>query len=142
MEAIKRIKESLNPQGIYITNIIGSLSGKYSQNIKNVVKTLKQCFKYIYVFKAQEKNEHQKRQNLIVVAVDQEVHFNIVSYHNINQKRYHQGMINHVDDIDYTNGHILRDKNYYNYCFILKNMISLIHGNEVLPRFISKPLFG
>ena len=111
LEAIKRIKESLNPQGIYITNIIGSLSGKYSQNIKNVVKTLKQCFKYIYVFKAQEKNEHQKRQNLIVVAVDQEVHFNIVSYHNINQKRYHQGMINHVDDIDYTNGHILRDKN-------------------------------
>lgn len=111
LEAIKRIKESLNPQGIYITNIIGSLSGKYSQNIKNVVKTFKQCFKYIYVFKAQEKNEHQKRQNLIVVAVDQEVHFNIVSYHNINQKRYHQGMINHVDDIDYTNGHILRDKN-------------------------------
>ena len=111
LEAIKRIKESLNPQGIYITNIIGSLNGKYSQNIKNVVKTLKQCFKYIYVFKAQEKNEHQKRQNLIVVAVDQEVHFNIVSYHNINQKRYHQGMINYVDDIDYTNGHILRDKN-------------------------------
>ena len=111
LEAIKRIKESLNPQGIYITNIIGSLSGKYSQNIKNVVKTLKQCFKYIYVFKAQEKNEHQKRQNLIVVAVDQEVHFNIVSYHNINQKRYHQGMIDHVDDIDYTNGRILRDKN-------------------------------
>ena len=111
LEAIKRIKESLNPQGIYITNIIGSLSGKYSQNIKNVIKTLKQCFKYIYVFKAQEKNEHQKRQNLIVVAVDQEVHFNIVSYHNINQKRYHQGMIDHVDDIDYTNGRILRDKN-------------------------------
>ena len=65
----------------------------------------------LYVFKAQEKNEHQKRQNLIVVAVDQEVHFNIVSYHNINQKRYHQGMIDHVDDIDYTNGRILRDKN-------------------------------
>ena len=48
----------------------------------------------------------KKEQNLIVVAVDQEVHFNIVSYHNINQKRYHQGMINHIDDIDYTNGHI------------------------------------
>ena len=110
MEAIKRIKESLNPQGIYITNIIGSLSGKYSQNIKNVVKTLKQCFKYIYVFKAQEKNEHQKRQNLIVVALDQEVHFNIVSYHNINQKRYHQGMINHVDDLDLSNAHILLDE--------------------------------
>ena len=110
MEAIKRIKESLNPQGIYITNIIGSLSGKYSQNIKNVVKTLKQCFKYTYVFKAQEKNEHQKRQNLIVVAVDQEVHFNIVSYHNINQKRYHQGMINHVDDLDLSNAHVLLDE--------------------------------
>ena len=110
MEAIKRIKESLNPQGIYITNIIGLLSGKYSQKIKNVVKTLKQCFKYTYVFKAQEKNEHQKRQNLIVVAVDQEVHFNIVSYHNINQKRYHQGMINHVDDLDLSNAHVLLDE--------------------------------
>ena len=111
LEAIKRIKESLNPQGIYITNIIGSLSGKYSQNIKNVVKTLKQCFKYIYVFKAQEKNDHQKRQNLIVVAVDQEVHFNIISYHNINQKRYHQGMINHVDDLDLSNARVLFDEN-------------------------------
>ena len=57
LEAIERIKESLNPQGIYITNIIGSLSGKYSQNIKNVVKTLKQCFKYIYVFKASKKTK-------------------------------------------------------------------------------------
>ena len=111
LEAIKRIKESLNPQGIYITNIIGSLNGKYSQNIKNVVKTLKHCFKYINVFKAQEKNDHQKRQNLIVVALDQEVHFNIVSYHNINQKRYHQGMINHVDDLDLSNAHVLFDEN-------------------------------
>ena len=110
LEAIKRIKESLNPQGIYITNIIGSLSGKYSQNIKNVVKTLKQCFKYIYVFKAQEKNDHQKRQNLIVVAVDQEVHFNIISYHNINHKRYHQGMINHVDNLDLSNARVLFDE--------------------------------
>lgn len=61
--------------------------------------------------KHQEKNEHQKRQNLIVVALDQEVHFNIVSYHNINQKRYHQGMINHVDDLDLSNAHVLFDEN-------------------------------
>lgn len=63
------------------------------------------------VFKAQEKNDHQKRQNLIVVAVDQEVHFNIISYHNINQKRYHQGMINHVDDLDLSNARVLFDEN-------------------------------
>ena len=52
----------------------------------------------------------KKGQNLIVVAVDQEVHFNIVSYHNINQKRYHQGMINHVDDLDLSNAHVLLDE--------------------------------
>lgn len=29
-------------------------------------------------------------------------------------------MINHVDDIDYTNGHILRDKNLLQLLFYLK----------------------
>ena len=111
IEAIKRIKESLNPNGMYMTNVIGSLVGKYSQNLKDIVLTLKQCFQYVYVFKAMENTEHEQNQNFVVIGMDEKVHFNIVSYRNINQKIYHQGMINHVDDIEYTNGHILRDKN-------------------------------
>lgn len=111
IEAIRRIKESLNFNGMYLTNVIGSLVGKYSQNLKDIVLTLKQCFRNVYVFKAIENIEHDQKQNFVVIGMDEKVHFNIVSYRNINQKRYHQGMINHVDDIDYTNGHILRDKN-------------------------------
>lgn len=110
IEAIKRIKESLNPNGMYVTNVISSLVGKYSQNLKDIVLTLRQCFQYVYVFKAIENTEHDQRQNFVVIGMDEKVHFNIISYRNINQKRYHQGMINHIDDIDYTNGHILRDK--------------------------------
>lgn len=110
IEAIKRIKESLNPNGMYITNVIGSLVGKYSQNLKDIVLTLKQCFQYVYVFKAIENTNHDQKQNFVVIGMDEKVQFNIVSYRNINQKRYHQGMINYVDDIDYTNGRILRDK--------------------------------
>lgn len=111
IEAIKKIKNSLNPNGMYMTNVIGSLVGKYSQNLKDIVLTLKQCFQYVYVFKAMENIEHEQNQNFVVIGMDEKVHFNIVSYRNINQKRYHQGMINHVDDIDYTNGHILKDNN-------------------------------
>ena len=111
IEAIKKIKNSLNPNGMYMTNVIGSLVGKYSQNLKDIVLTLKQCFQYVYVFKAMENIEHEQIQNFVVIGMDEKVHFNIVSYRNINQKRYHQGMINHVDDIDYTNGHILKDNN-------------------------------
>lgn len=111
IEAMKKIKDSLNPNGMYMTNVIGSLVGKYSQSLKDIVLTLKQCFQYVYVFKAMENIEHEQKQNFVVIGMNEKVHFNIVSYRNINQKRYHQGMINHVDDIDYTNGHILKDKN-------------------------------
>lgn len=111
IEAMKKIKASLNPNGMYMTNVIGSLVGKYSQNLKDIVLTLKQCFQYVYVFKAMENIEHEQKQNYVVIGMNEKVHFNIVSYRNINQKRYHQGMINHFDDIDYTNGHILKDKN-------------------------------
>ncbi len=111
IEAMKKIKASLNSNGMYMTNVIGSLVGKYSQNLKDIVLTLKQCFQYVYVFKAMENIEHEQKQNFVVIGMNEKVHFNIVSYRNINQKRYHQGMINHVDDVDYTNGHILKDKN-------------------------------
>ena len=111
IEAIKKIKNSLNSNGMYMTTVIGSLVGKYSQNLKDIVLTLKQCFQYVYVFKAMENIEHEQNQNFVVIGMDEKVHFNIVNYRNINQKRYHQGMINHVDDIDYTNGRILKDNN-------------------------------
>ena len=90
IEAIKKIKNSLNPNGMYMTNVIGSLVGKYSQNLKDIVLTLKQCFQYVYVFKAMENIEHEQNQNFVVIGMDEKVHFNIVSYRNINQKRYHQ----------------------------------------------------
>ena len=111
IEAIKKIKNSLNSNGMYMTTVIGSLVGKYSQNLKDIVLTLKQCFQYVYVFKAMENIEHEQNQNFVVICMDEKLHFNIVNYRNINQKRYHQGMINHVDDIDYTNGRILKDNN-------------------------------
>ena len=109
IEAIKKIRESLHSIGMFIANIIGAFNGKDSQNVKDVVITLKQFFKYIYVFKAREKVENEIKQNLIVVALDEEVHFNIVSYHNLHPLKYHVGMINHLNDLDLSNGHILKD---------------------------------
>lgn len=104
---IKIIKESLHSNGIFIANIIGSFKGKDSQNIKDVVVTLKQFFKYIYVFKSIESISNEQKQNLIVVALQEEIVFNIVSYYNIHPLKYHVGMINHLDDLDLSNGHIL-----------------------------------
>lgn len=105
--AIKIIKELLHLNGIFIANIIGSFKGKDSQNIKDVVVTLKQFFKNIYVFKSIESITNEQKQNLIVVALQTKVVFNIVSYYNIHPLKYHVGMINHLDDLDLSNGHIL-----------------------------------
>ncbi len=50
IEAAQAIKNALNPNGIYATNIIGSLKGKNTKFLKAEVNTLRQVFKHVYVY--------------------------------------------------------------------------------------------
>ena len=74
IEAIERIKESLNENGLYLTNVISSLEGENSKFIKAVINTLKQVFKNVYLVPCQT-IDVDTVQNNMVIASDDELKF-------------------------------------------------------------------
>lgn len=80
LETIKKIKSSLNNNGLYLTNIISSLEGDKSKFVKAEVNTLKKVFKNVYVIPCSEGENLNKeiRQNIMVIATDDNLEFNNV----------------------------------------------------------------
>ena len=74
-EAIQKIHNSLNKDGVYLTNIISSIEGKNSKFIKAEVNTLKQVFKNVYIIPCNDKTNLERIQNNMVVATDSEIDF-------------------------------------------------------------------
>lgn len=75
VETAKRIYASLNEDGLYLTNIISSLDGEDAKFLKSEVKTLKEVFKNVYIVPCISKYNVNLRQNLMVIATDQEIEF-------------------------------------------------------------------
>ena len=75
MELIKKIKNSLNEDGLYLTNIISSLEGRDSRFIKAEVNTLKRVFKNVYVIPCRSIQDKEKSQNNMVISTDQDIEF-------------------------------------------------------------------
>ena len=73
-EAVERIKESLNENGLYLTNVISSLEGENSKFIKAIINTLKQVFKNVYLVPCQT-IDVDTVQNNMVIASDDELKF-------------------------------------------------------------------
>lgn len=109
LEAMNKVKDSLNNGGMFICNVISSLTGKDSKMLIDIVKTLKCCFSYVYVFKAKEIDSNDVKQNVIVVAIEDNINFNIVSKDNIHPIKQHHFMINHLDDLNLKNAFIIKD---------------------------------
>lgn len=71
IEAAKLIHDSLNNNGVYLTNIVGSLEGENSKFLKAEVNTLKQVFKNVYVVPCnRNENEIDVPHNNMIVASD------------------------------------------------------------------------
>ena len=70
IEAVKKIHNSLNKNGVYLSNIISSNDGNNSRFLKAEVKTLKQIFKNVYVIPCDDKKDKNLIQNNMVVASD------------------------------------------------------------------------
>lgn len=70
LEAVQRIKNSLNENGIYLTNIISSLEGENSKFLRAEVNTLNQMFKNVYIFPCRDANDLENVQNIMVIATD------------------------------------------------------------------------
>ena len=75
IELIKKIKNSLNEDGLYLTNIISSLEGRDSKFIRAEVNTLKRVFKNVYVIPCHSILDKEITQNNMVIATDQEMEF-------------------------------------------------------------------
>ena len=69
-EAIQKIYNGLNDNGIFALNLISSLEGKKSQFFKAEYKTVSQIFPQVYIFPAQFYNpdDAAKTQNIVLIA--------------------------------------------------------------------------
>ena len=75
IECVQKIKESLNPNGVYMTNILNSLEGEDSLFLRAEVNTLKQVFKNVYLIRVEPEIEVDNIQNIMVVASDGEINY-------------------------------------------------------------------
>ena len=74
IEAVTRIKESLNNNGLYLTNVIGAEEGENSKFIKAEINTIKQVFKNVYVIPVNAIDSLSKA-NYMVIATDQDLNY-------------------------------------------------------------------
>lgn len=72
-EAVQKIKESLNENGLYLTNIISSLEGTDSKFLRAEVNTLKQVFKNVYIIPCEGSSDLEQTQNNMVIATDDDL---------------------------------------------------------------------
>ena len=70
VEALEKIHESLNKNGVYLTNIISSIDGENSKFLKAEVNTLKQVFENVYIIPCNDTYDYERQQNIMVIATD------------------------------------------------------------------------
>ncbi len=76
VEAVQKIKNSLNENGMYLTNIISSLEGKNKKFLNAEINTLKKVFNNVYVIPCIEgEKDLEKTINSMVIATDLELNF-------------------------------------------------------------------
>ena len=69
-EAAKTIKKHLNPEGVYMSNVLGAVSGRKGRFLRAEVKTLRKVFKQVYVLPVHENVKKSQYTNWMVVATD------------------------------------------------------------------------
>lgn len=75
VEAAQKIYNSLNENGVYLTNVISSIEGENSKFLKAEIETLKQYFKNVYVVPCNYKDDYNLVQNNMVIATDENIYF-------------------------------------------------------------------
>ncbi|MFC1616019.1 fused MFS/spermidine synthase [Patescibacteria group bacterium] len=67
-EAIQKMYDSLNDNGVLLINLIGALEGEKGQMLRAEYATLKSVFPQVYIFTAQKADDPEAVQNLMVIA--------------------------------------------------------------------------
>jgi spermidine synthase len=68
LEAVREINRVLKDDGVVIFNIGGAIEGKSSGFLRAELKTYRQIFPRVYLFKVYPENPDDKQQNLIIIA--------------------------------------------------------------------------
>lgn len=75
-EAVEKVYNILDDDGIYIINVISAISGDKSKFFRAEYKTIKQKFQNVYVFPVLAHNDEtlaENVQNIVIIATKQEV---------------------------------------------------------------------
>lgn len=83
IEALQSVKNSLNENGIVITNLVCALDGKDSELVKYEYTTYKEVFENVKIFQVGKGNVNDTDlQNLILVCFNGEIYENLGKYEN------------------------------------------------------------
>ncbi len=70
VEAAKIIRNRLNKNGVYMSNVLGAVSGHRGKFLRSEVKTLKTVFRHVYVMPVYENATSNQYINWMVIATD------------------------------------------------------------------------
>ena len=71
------MEQRLEPEGVVVSNIIGSIEGKDSQLVRSVYKTMKETFPVLYVFPTEDKPTNV--QNIMIVSSNKPYEFDRIT---------------------------------------------------------------
>lgn len=71
-EAAKTIKKHLTSEGVYMSNVLGAISGKKGRFLRAEIKTLREVFREAYVVPVHENAKKTSYTNWMVIATDNE----------------------------------------------------------------------
>ncbi|MBR6505647.1 fused MFS/spermidine synthase [Candidatus Saccharibacteria bacterium] len=74
LEAAETIKQQLNPDGVYMSNILSAIEGDGGRFLRAEIKTLKKVFKHVYVVQVNEGTTRKDFTNWMVIATDNDKH--------------------------------------------------------------------
>ncbi len=69
-EAVSLVKKHLNPNGVYVINIITAVSGKAAYPLFSELAYVKQIFKYTELYKCRDDVPANEKQNCLIFASD------------------------------------------------------------------------
>lgn len=72
VEAAKTIKQHLSAGGVYMSNVLGAITGGKGKFLRAEIKTLKKVFKNVYVIPVHENVKSSYYTNWMVIATDNE----------------------------------------------------------------------
>ena len=98
-EFFQTVEKRLEPDGIVISNVIGSIEGKNSQLVRSIYKTMNETFSASYIFLTEEKPTNV--QNVMMVSSNQSYEFDMTDLLEIAKNNPQGYLVQELDNPDH-----------------------------------------